>query len=76
VLRARGGGTVWRRDDVDDKPGERLHFGLTPWRWIRGEREVEVTSRACALGAFCGLFQESTITVARHKALAFSLALY
>jgi hypothetical protein len=38
VLRAQEGETVWRHGGVDDKPGERLHFGLTPWRWIHGER--------------------------------------
>jgi hypothetical protein len=37
---------------------------------------VEVTSRAFTQGAFFGLFQESTIAVARHKALVFPLALY
>jgi hypothetical protein len=41
-----GEGTIWRRGGVDGKPGDRLHFGLTPWRWFHGEREVEVTSRA------------------------------
>jgi hypothetical protein len=24
--------------DGDDKPGERFRFGLTPWRWVHGER--------------------------------------
>jgi hypothetical protein len=38
VLCAQGGGTVWRRGGIYDKPGERLHFGLTPWRWICGKR--------------------------------------
>jgi hypothetical protein len=62
--------------DVDDKPGERFRFGLTPWRWVHGEREVEVTSRACPQGPFFGLFWEPRIAVARHKALAFPLVLY
>jgi hypothetical protein len=30
VLHAQGGGTIWRHGGVDGKPGERLHFGLTP----------------------------------------------
>jgi hypothetical protein len=38
VLRAQVGGTVWSRGGIDDKSGERLPFGLTPWRWVRGER--------------------------------------
>jgi hypothetical protein len=38
VLRAQVGGTVWCRGGVDGKPDERLRFGLTPWRWLRGER--------------------------------------
>jgi hypothetical protein len=36
VLREQGGGTVWRVV-ASMAPGERLHFGLTPWRWVRGE---------------------------------------
>jgi hypothetical protein len=33
---------------------------------------VEETSRACAQGAFFGLFQETTMMAARHKALSSS----
>jgi hypothetical protein len=38
VLHAQVGGTVWSRGGIDDKSGERLPFGLTPCRWVRGER--------------------------------------
>jgi hypothetical protein len=38
VLHAQGGGNIWCHGGVNGKPGERLHFGLTPWRWVRGER--------------------------------------
>jgi hypothetical protein len=37
VLRAQGG-TVWHRGGIDGKPGERLFFGLTTWRWVRGDK--------------------------------------
>jgi hypothetical protein len=36
------------------------------------EREVEVTSGACAQCTFFRLFLESMMTVARHKALSSS----
>jgi hypothetical protein len=29
----------WRRGGFDLKSGERLRFDLTPWRWVRRERE-------------------------------------
>jgi hypothetical protein len=39
VLHAQGGGTVCRRGGVDSDSDENLRFGLTPWIWVRGERE-------------------------------------
>jgi hypothetical protein len=33
-----GRGTVWCRGGTDGKPGEWLHFGLTPWSWVGGKR--------------------------------------
>jgi hypothetical protein len=30
-------GTIWHCGGIDGKPGERLHFDLTPWRWVHRE---------------------------------------
>jgi hypothetical protein len=35
---AQSGAAVWRHGGTDDKPGERLHFGRTFWRWVHGIR--------------------------------------
>jgi hypothetical protein len=76
VLHAQGGGTVCRRGGVDSDPGEKLRFGLTPWIWVRGEREVEVISEAYAHGAFFGFFSLVDVGDGRGKTLSIHLTMY
>jgi hypothetical protein len=58
VLCSYEGGTVWRRGDIDGKSGERLCFVLTPWRRF-ADKDVEVTSGACAQGTFFRFHRET-----------------
>jgi hypothetical protein len=38
VLHAQGEGNDRRHGGINCKPAERLRFGLTPWRWVRGKK--------------------------------------
>jgi hypothetical protein len=62
--------SVWRCGGVDGKPGERLHFGLTPWRWVHRERGGVDLGSMRAQDTFFGFPRESTMAVAEaHKLL-------
>jgi hypothetical protein len=64
---AQGGGAVWRRGGVDEKPGERLHFGQTFWRWVCGLRGGGDLWSFAHKALSLNITGESTIIGLRHK---------